>query len=301
MSAIHFQNPRKHKASIDSDHHVRLLNIASPPVTKRDTKLKIADVVIDVYVDRYNWQERLRMLTFMLGRQPFFGLEGRMVDVSSVIGAGTGPFNFGFVCCPKPFIVGAIVVVLFPKITRRIHIQTTSEIPFTIILYHRFRVYDIDTQFHGIEEKMLKLEEQQLLGEGTSLMCEIVTKQNRTLPIDLVRKGESGSSNRPMKLGQLTIHAEECVASKTTTELDSFLVISKRVQSVHVVPICKTEFVSVSGHSRSLSGSESTETQGGQMNHREREGRELHAKPVVMGTVTYRESVNNMVRQNFCR
>ncbi|KAI3492317.1 hypothetical protein L1887_43247 [Cichorium endivia] len=28
MSAIHFQNPRKHKASIDSDHH-RLLNIAS--------------------------------------------------------------------------------------------------------------------------------------------------------------------------------------------------------------------------------------------------------------------------------
>lgn len=133
-----------------------------------------------------------------------------------------------------------------------------------IITYHfemvqtlLFRVYDVDTQFHGLEEKMLKLEEQQFLGEGTCLLSEIVTRQNRTLPIELMRNVESTSSNRPMKFGQLTVHAEECVVSKTTTELvfrcmdlenkerfsksDPFLVISKCVESGHAVPICKTE------------------------------------------------------------
>ncbi|KAI3524253.1 hypothetical protein L1887_02906 [Cichorium endivia] len=53
-------------------------------------------------------------------------------------------------------------------------------------------------------------------------------------------------------------------------------------------------FVSVSGRSRSLWGSENTETQGSRMNHREREGGELHEKPVA-----YRESVKHMVRQNY--
>ncbi|XP_024969832.1 protein BONZAI 1-like [Cynara cardunculus var. scolymus] len=133
-----------------------------------------------------------------------------------------------------------------------------------IITYHfevvqtlLFHVYDVDSHFHGLEEKMLKLDEQQLLGEGTCLLSEIVTRPNRTLPVDLVGRVESTSSTHPKKLGQLTVHAEECVVSKTTTELvfrcmdlenkerfsksDPFLVISKCVESGHAVPICKTE------------------------------------------------------------
>ncbi|KAI3664237.1 hypothetical protein L6452_44720 [Arctium lappa] len=48
-----------------------------------------------------------------------------------------------------------------------------------IITYHfevvqtlLFHVYDVDSQFHGLEEKMLKLDEQQLPGEGTCLLSE---------------------------------------------------------------------------------------------------------------------------------
>ncbi|KAL4584676.1 hypothetical protein LXL04_009284 [Taraxacum kok-saghyz] len=144
---------------------------------------------------------------------------------------------------------------LTPQWIKKIIINYHFEMVQTLL----FRVYDVDTQFHGVEEKMLKLEEQQLLGEGTCLLSEIVTRKNRTLPIDLVKKLEPSSSNHPMKSGQLSIHAEECVVSKTTTELvfrcmdlenkerfsksDPFLVISKSVESGHVVPICKTEVV----------------------------------------------------------
>nr|XP_043616447.1 protein BONZAI 1-like [Erigeron canadensis] len=133
-----------------------------------------------------------------------------------------------------------------------------------IIAYHFeliqtlvFRVYDVDSQFHGLEEKMLKLEEQQLLGEATCLLSQIVTRQDRTLAIDIVGKVDSASSTPSKNFGQLTVHAEECVVSKTTTELifrcmdlenkeifsksDPFLVISKCVESGHAVPICKTE------------------------------------------------------------
>ncbi|CAH1423098.1 unnamed protein product [Lactuca virosa] len=142
---------------------------------------------------------------------------------------------------------------LTPQWIKKVIITYHFEMVQTLV----FRVYDVDTQFHGLEEKMLKLEEQQLLGEGTCLLSEIVTRQNRTLPIDLMKKVESTSSTRPMKLGQLTVHAEECAVSKTTTELvfrcmdlenkerfsksDPFLVISKCVESGHAVPICKTE------------------------------------------------------------
>ncbi|GKC54733.1 BONZAI 1-like protein, partial [Tanacetum coccineum] len=110
----------------------------------------------------------------------------------------------------------------------------------TVVQTLLFRVYDVDTQFHGVEEKMLKLEEQQLLGEATCLLSEIVTRRDRTLPIDIMGKVDSTSST-PKKFGQLTVHAEECVTSKTSMELDPFLVISKCVESGHTVPVCKTE------------------------------------------------------------
>uniref|UniRef100_A0A5B6Z3W1 Uncharacterized protein n=1 Tax=Davidia involucrata TaxID=16924 RepID=A0A5B6Z3W1_DAVIN len=120
-----------------------------------------------------------------------------------------------------------------------------------------FRVYDVDTQFHDLEVKMLKLDEQQFLGEATCALSEIVPKSNRSLTLDLVHREESSRSNRPRNYGQLTIRAEECVSSRTTTELilrcsdleykdlfsrsDLFLVISKIVESGSPIPICKTE------------------------------------------------------------
>ncbi|KAL7243193.1 hypothetical protein ACSBR1_015579 [Camellia fascicularis] len=113
---------------------------------------------------------------------------------------------------------------------------------------------------------MLKLDEQQFLGQATCTLSQIVTKLNGSLTLDLVRKDESLGSNHPRNFGALIIHAEESVSSKTTTELilrcsdlesrdlfskvnlvyccflqDPFLVISKIVESGIPIPICKTE------------------------------------------------------------
>ncbi|KAM7471579.1 hypothetical protein LguiA_009762 [Lonicera macranthoides] len=133
-----------------------------------------------------------------------------------------------------------------------------------IIAYHFeevqtlvFRVYDVDTQFHGLEVKMLKLDEQQFLGEATCTLSEIVTKSNRSLTLDLLRREDSTRSTRPKNYGQLTVRAEESVSSKTTTELilrcldleskdlfsksDPFLLISKTVDSGIPIPVYKTE------------------------------------------------------------
>ncbi|KAI3463529.1 hypothetical protein Pfo_020192 [Paulownia fortunei] len=119
-----------------------------------------------------------------------------------------------------------------------------------------FRVYDVDTQFHNIDVKALKLEEQQFLGEASCTLSEIVTKSNRMLTLDLTHEEVSVPAHI-QKSGQLTVYAEESVASKTTAELilrcsdleakdlfsksDPFLVMSKFTESGVLVPICKTE------------------------------------------------------------
>ncbi|XP_062168932.1 protein BONZAI 1 isoform X2 [Alnus glutinosa] len=135
-----------------------------------------------------------------------------------------------------------------------------------IITYHFeivqtlvFRVYDVDTQFHNVDVKMLKLDEQQFLGEGSGVLSQIVTRSHRSLTIDLVHREESTGSNRGSNHGKLTVHAEECVSSKTTTEMifrcsdleskdlfsrsGPFLVISKVVESGIPIPVCKTEVI----------------------------------------------------------
>ncbi|GMJ13994.1 hypothetical protein like AT5G61910 [Hibiscus trionum] len=120
-----------------------------------------------------------------------------------------------------------------------------------------FHVFDVDTQFHNVEVKMLKLEEQQSLGEASCALSEIVTKPNRSLTLDLVRSVESVSSTHSQHRGKLTVHTEECFSSKTTAEMtlscldlefkdlfsksDPFLVISKLVESGISIPVCKTE------------------------------------------------------------
>ncbi|XWS60191.1 hypothetical protein CRYUN_Cryun07bG0014500 [Craigia yunnanensis] len=120
-----------------------------------------------------------------------------------------------------------------------------------------FHVFDVDTQFHNAEVKMLKLEEQQSLGEASCTLSEIVTKRNRSLTLDLVHREESVTSTHSQHCGKLIVHAEECFSSKTTAEItlkcldleskdlfsksDPFLVISKLVESGISIPVCKTE------------------------------------------------------------
>lgn len=119
-----------------------------------------------------------------------------------------------------------------------------------------FRVYDVDTQFQGVDVKTLRLEEQQVLGEASCTLSEIATKLYKTLTLHLAREDVSAPTHA-RKCGQLTIYAEESVTSKTVVELilrcsdleskdlfsksDPFLVISKAAENGTLVPICKTE------------------------------------------------------------
>ncbi|XP_028765247.1 protein BONZAI 1 isoform X2 [Neltuma alba] len=118
-----------------------------------------------------------------------------------------------------------------------------------------FRIYDIDTQFHNVDVKMLKLEEQQYLGEATCALSQIITKPGRSLTLDLLE--DSSRLNCFQNCGKLIVNAEECVSSKTTIEMifrcsdleyrnlfsksDPFLMISKVVEGGTQIPICKTE------------------------------------------------------------
>ncbi|KAJ8772461.1 hypothetical protein K2173_027638 [Erythroxylum novogranatense] len=120
-----------------------------------------------------------------------------------------------------------------------------------------FRVYDVDSQFHNVDVKMLKLEEQQFLGEASCALPEIVIKPDRTLTLPLVCREDSTLSSHQGHCGQFIVHAEELISSKTTTELilrcsdlehmdlfsriDPFLVISKTVETGPPIPVCKTE------------------------------------------------------------
>ncbi|XP_044494113.1 protein BONZAI 1-like [Mangifera indica] len=133
----------------------------------------------------------------------------------------------------------------------------TISYQFEVVQTLQFRIYDVDTQFHNADVKMLKLEEQQFLGEATCTLSEIVTKPNRSLTLGLVRREDSITSTRSQHLGKLTVHAEECLESKATTELilrcsdleykdlfsrnDPFLVISKITDGGVPIPVCKTE------------------------------------------------------------
>lgn len=124
---------------------------------------------------------------------------------------------------------------------------------FEIVQALVFQVYDVDTQYHNLPVKMLKLEDQEFLGEASCVLSEIVTKQTRSLTLNL-----HNSNGRGMKfLGTLTVHAEETVASKNAVEMtlhcsqlgkmdllskiDPFLRISRVVETGGSVPICKTE------------------------------------------------------------
>ncbi|KAL5701490.1 Protein BONZAI 3 [Ranunculus cassubicifolius] len=119
-----------------------------------------------------------------------------------------------------------------------------------------FRVYDVDTKYHNLPVKSLKLQEQQFLGEANCTLSEIVTKHGKSLQLKLQRKdGHSATIDR----GSLNVLAEETISSRQAFEMvfrcthlknmdmfsksDPFLRISKIIEGGSVIPICKTEVV----------------------------------------------------------
>ncbi|XP_010546102.1 PREDICTED: protein BONZAI 2-like [Tarenaya hassleriana] len=142
---------------------------------------------------------------------------------------------------------------LNPKWIKKFTIVYQFEIVQTLL----FRVYDIDKQFQNSREEMLKLDEQQFLGEATCTLSEIVTKSNRTVTLELMHKEGYAPQTQSQNHGKLIVHAEESVASKTTTEIvfrclnleskdifsksDPLLVISKIVEYGVPIPVSKTE------------------------------------------------------------
>ncbi|KAI3898398.1 hypothetical protein MKX03_007912 [Papaver bracteatum] len=118
-----------------------------------------------------------------------------------------------------------------------------------------FRVYDIDTKYHKMPIKTLKLDQQDFLGEATCALSEIVTKQNKSLTLKLtVRNGKGVMRNQ----GTLTVFAEETITSRQAVEMvfhcskldnkdlfsksDPFLQISRIAEGVNIT-ISKTEVV----------------------------------------------------------
>ncbi|KAJ6889592.1 protein BONZAI 1-like [Populus alba x Populus x berolinensis] len=115
-----------------------------------------------------------------------------------------------------------------------------------------------------IDVKMLKLEEQQFLGEASCVLSEVVTRPSRSLTLDLVYREDPTIPGNPRRCGQLIVHAEECISSKTTTEMilkcsnleqkdlfsrsDPFLLISKIVEAGLPIPVCKTEVLKNDNH-----------------------------------------------------
>ncbi|KAM7472735.1 hypothetical protein LguiA_010918 [Lonicera macranthoides] len=126
---------------------------------------------------------------------------------------------------------------------------------FEMVQHLVFEVYDVDTEYHKLPVKMLKLNDQEFLGQASCVLSEIVTKQSRSVTLNLHNRNGRGLQN----LGMLTIYAEETVASKNAVEItfrcsrldnkdffsksDPFLRISRIVETGGSVPICKTEVV----------------------------------------------------------
>ncbi|KAH6806727.1 TBP-associated factor 5 [Perilla frutescens var. frutescens] len=112
---------------------------------------------------------------------------------------------------------------LSPKWNRKFNVPYQFETVQNLV----FRVYDVGTQFYGLDVKALMLKEQQFLGEASCTLSE------------------------------LTVYAEESVVPETTVELilkcldleskdlfsksDPFLVISKSTENGILIPISITE------------------------------------------------------------
>ncbi|XP_026445081.1 protein BONZAI 3-like [Papaver somniferum] len=126
---------------------------------------------------------------------------------------------------------------------------------FEIVQTLVFRVFDIDTKYHKMPIKTLKLDEQDFLGEATCALSEIVKKQNKSLTLKLTVRNKQGVMRNQ---GTLTVFAEETITSRQAVEMvfrcskldnkdlfsksDPFLRISRIAEGVNIA-ISKTEVV----------------------------------------------------------
>ncbi|GAB4835884.1 Protein BONZAI 3 [Ancistrocladus abbreviatus] len=138
---------------------------------------------------------------------------------------------------------------LDPVWIEKISVAYQFEIVQTLV----FHVYDVDSKYHNKSVKAIKLSDQEFVGEASCALSEIITKQNRSLTLNLQNKKWHG------RQGTLTIRVEETIASKTAVEIvfhcshldnkdllsksDPFLRISRIVETGGPIPICKTEAV----------------------------------------------------------
>ena len=51
------------------------------------------------------------------------------------------------------------------------------------------------------------------------LLAQVVTRPSRSLTLDLLFREDPTMSGNPRHCGQLIVHAEECISSKTTMEM----------------------------------------------------------------------------------
>lgn len=118
-----------------------------------------------------------------------------------------------------------------------------------------FRVYDVDSPYHNVPVKMLKVGEQDFIGEASCALSEIVTRRDCSLTLSL----QNPSVSSGQRLGSITVRAEETFVSRVAVEMifrcidlenkdifsksDPFLRISKVMEDGMVVPICKTEVI----------------------------------------------------------
>ncbi|KAG5044339.1 hypothetical protein JHK87_008254 [Glycine soja] len=128
---------------------------------------------------------------------------------------------------------------------------------FEIVQPLEFHVYDVDSKYHSVPTTTLKLGDQEFLGMTSCTLSEIATKPSKSLWLRLQNKSGHGGLIR--NLGEITVHAEETVASKSAVEMvlrcshldnkdvfsksDPFLRISRMVESGGYIPICKTEVI----------------------------------------------------------
>ncbi|VVA90554.1 unnamed protein product [Arabis nemorensis] len=141
---------------------------------------------------------------------------------------------------------------LNPKWIEKITVSFQFEAVQTLV----FHVYDVDTRYHNVPVKTLKLKDQDFLGEATCVLSEIMTRPNRSVTLHLTGNFGAGVNRR---LGTLLVQAEETIASKTVVEMnfrcinldnkdlfsksDPFIRISRIVENSGAVPICRTEVV----------------------------------------------------------
>lgn len=187
-------------------------------------------------------QIELSLSASILGDQEYFSKSNPMVIVYSKSNDGA---------LEEIGRTEVILNSLNPSWTAKINLQYQFEVLQPLV----FQIFDIDPQFHDVSEKMLKLEEQQFLGEAICNLSEVITKQNRLLTLKL-GVSEHNLPN-PSKSGELTVEAEESAGSKALMEMvfhcsdleikdllsksDPFLLISRISENGTPVPICKTE------------------------------------------------------------